>query len=329
MKMKIIEDISQLNTIPPKCVLSIGNFDGVHLGHHKILNVAKKAAKERNTSAVAMTFYPHPVAVLYPEKAPGVLTPLEMKKLLLQDLGIDYLIVLKDNPELLSLSAQQFVDQLLMKDISPAALVEGDDFNFGAKRSGNIETLKSLAEERNFDVLVVPPEQAKLKTGQLVKISSTLVRYMLESGHVSDAAYVLGKPYRLVETIVSGRGKGKHLGYPTLNLKIPKQIIPAEGVYAGTVELQDSFESACKANEKIPAIFSIGQARTYGPDHPLLIEAHLLIEKVSEDITEKWMSMAFIEHIRPQYKFKNEDELAAQIEKDCKAAKDILPAKDN
>jgi riboflavin kinase / FMN adenylyltransferase len=324
--MKIIDTISASEKIKKGSILTIGNFDGVHIGHQQIICTAKKIAARKKTELVAMTFEPHPFAVLHPEKGPGILTIFELKKKLLADCGVDSMVVLKDSAKLLRLSPEGFVDNFLMKTICPSVVVEGDDFNFGQGRSGNIETLKELGKEKGFDVLVVEPKQAKLGTGQTVKVSSTVIRYMLESGHVSDAAVALGRPYRLIEKIVPGRGKGRELGFPTLNLNKPAQVIPAEGVYAGFVELNDTFEKICTVQKHIPAVFSIGQARTYGPNHPLLIEAHLLVENVG-DYKGKWMAMDFIEHLRPQHKFENENQLANQIAKDCKVAKKILANK--
>ena len=146
---------------------------------------------------------------------------------------------------------------------------------------------------------------------------------MLEAGKVADAAIALGRPYRLVNKTIAGRGRGKQLGFPTLNLAQPGQIIPAEGVYAGFVQIADDFEQLLGEEEKIPAVYSIGQAKTYGNQQPLLIEAHLLKEDVGE-LTGKWMAMDFIDHIRDQRKFKTDAELSEQIAKDCEKAEQIL-----
>ena len=142
--MRIIESTGRLKNIQKGCVLTIGNFDGVHLGHREILTNAKNLAEKKQTEFIVMTFEPHPVAVLYPQKAPGVLTPLELKKLLLAQFGVDCLILLKDGAELLDLSPQDFVHKFLVENISPGAVVEGHDFNFGAERAGNIDTLRKL-----------------------------------------------------------------------------------------------------------------------------------------------------------------------------------------
>jgi riboflavin kinase/FMN adenylyltransferase len=323
--MKIIQTISQFQHIPKGCVLTIGNFDGVHVGHQEILAVARQAAEQNDTELIAMVFDPHPVAILHPEMAPGVLSPLDIKKYLLADCGVDKVIVLRTSQKLLELSPEDFVERFLVEHIKPSVVVEGDDFNFGAGRAGNINTLKKLITEKGFEVRVIEPKKIKLSTGQTVRVSSTMVRYMLEGGHVDDAARALGRPYRIAERIIPGRGIGVKLGFPTLNMKKPKQVIPAEGVYTGFVKIGEFMDDALRSKEKIPAVYSIGQARTYGDDFPLLIEAHLLIKDVG-DMIGRYMTMDFVERIRNQHKFKSPDDLSKQIAKDCCHARQILAA---
>ena len=321
--MKIIETLSEIEKLQKASVLSIGNFDGVHIGHQQIIKTAKDAAKETDAELIAMTFEPHPVAILYPEKAAKVLTPLKLKEYLLSDLGVDCLIVLKDTAELLKLSAADFVEQFLVKVIKPSRVIEGEDFNFGYGRSGNVYMLKSIGTEKGFDVGIVEPKTARFSIGHAVKVSSTLIRNLLASGKVADAAVALNRPYRLIGKIISGKGKGRELGFPTLNMQKPEQIIPAEGVYTGFVELAGSEEEIYSASEKKKAVFSIGRTKTYGDDQPLLIEAHLL-EENPENLVGKWMAMDFVEHIRPQQIFETEADLSAQIANDCKKARETL-----
>ena len=323
--MKIIETISGLGLATKGCVLTIGNFDGVHLGHREIIAATKRVAEEKGTELAAMTFEPHPVAVLYPERAPGVLTPLELKRHLLAKCGVDCLIVLPGEPELLNLSPEDFVKRFLIENIRPSVVVEGSDFNFGAARAGSVETLREFGGRNGFSVSVVEPKMIKLSTGQSVRVSSTMIRYMLESGHVADAAAGLGRPYRLAGRIIPGRGIGRKLGFPTLNMHKPEQVIPAEGVYAGFVRVGGCVEDVLASKEKIPAAYSIGQARTYGDDFPLLIEAHLLDENV-DAAPGKFMAMDFVRRIRSQHKFKTPEDLSKQIASDCEAAREILTA---
>jgi len=352
--MKVLRTVSELGQLPSGCVLTIGNFDGVHVGHQQNIKVAHDLAVLENTTLAVMTFEPHPVAILHPEKAPGVLTPLPLKIRLIENCSVDYLIVLRDTASLLRLPPIDFVDKFLLKDVRPVALVEGDDFNFGANRAGNIETLKQMAEPEGFDVVVVPSKMVKLPTGQSVRVSSTTIRYMLQSGHVADAAILLGRQYRLIGQIIPGRGKGRQIGFPTLNMQIPSQIIPQQGVYAGFALIGASQDDVCKFDNRLPgglssvapalhstqcggglakeealaksgkpSVFSVGQAVTFGDQHSQLIEAHILDTELG-DTTGQWMAMDFVDHIRIQSRFESPEALAAQIARDCLAAKQIL-----
>jgi len=323
--MRVLKTRVDFGQVQNGCVLTIGNFDGVHVGHQEILRTARQLAEANDTEMAVMTFEPHPVAVLYPEKAPGVLTPLPLKLHLLKDYADHCIIVLEDNRDLLALSPEDFVDEFLMATIKPSVIVEGDDFHFGAGRAGDVNTLSQLGRERGFHVVVVPPKQIELATKQSIRVSSTVIRYMIESGHVAEASAALSRPYRLVGPVVRGWGRGRKLGFPTLNMSMPEQILPAEGVYAGLVDLADDPQQLLEQQQHRPAVFSIGQARTFGDQHPLLIEAHLLNENVA-DMTGKWMAMDFTQRLRSQHKFSTPEELVAQIEKDCEAARQILLA---
>ncbi len=321
--MRMIKTISDLNEIPSGLVLTVGNFDGVHLGHQKILHVARQLADKYKTSVAMMTFDPHPLAILHPDKTPGTLTPLPLKKHLFAELGVDYRLVLNSGAEILSLSPRQFVEKFVVDSINPVAVVEGNDFYFGAKRAGNVEMLSSLGDEFGFSTIVVPTQEIELPTGENVRVSSTMVRYMLTSARVADAGLLLSRPYKLIGKVTSGRGKGKQLGFATANMEKPQQVVPAEGVYAGYVQLADSQQGVCESTENIPAVFSIGQASTFGHDYPLLIEAHLFKKNIGE-LTGKWMAMDFVDHIRTQHKFPDQETLIEQIKKDIAQAKIIL-----
>jgi riboflavin kinase/FMN adenylyltransferase len=321
--MKVLTAAADFKQVRKGSVLTIGNFDGVHVGHQEILRTARHLAEESGTEMAVMTFEPHPVAVLHPDKAPGVLTPLSLKLHLLKDYADHCIIVLKDSRELLKLSPQDFVDEFLMATVRPTVIVEGDDFNFGAGRAGDANTLSRLGQDRGFGVVVVPPRLIELASGQKVRVSSTIIRYMVESGHIGEAAAALSRPYRLIGPVVRGWGRGRKLGFPTLNMERPAQVIPAEGVYAGFVEIADDEQQLLQEQRHLPAVFSIGQARTFGDEHPLLIEAHVLGGSLG-DMTGKWMAMDFTERLRSQHKFNTPQELVAQIQKDCEAARQAL-----
>ncbi len=321
--MKVLTAAADFRQVRRGSVLTIGNFDGVHVGHQEILRTARRLAADNGTEMAVMTFEPHPVAVLHPESVPGVLTPLSFKLHLLQDYADHCIIVVQDNRELLNLSPQDFVDEFLLATFRPSMIVEGDDFNFGADRAGDVNTLSRLGQERGFRVVVVPPRQIELASKQRVRVSSTMIRYMVESGHIADAAAALSRPYRLIGPVVRGWGRGRKLGFPTLNMQKPQQIIPAEGVYAGFVEIADGEPQLLHERRHLAAVFSIGQARTFGDQHPLLIEAHVLAGNIG-DMTGQWMAMDFIERLRSQHKFSTPDQLVAQIRKDCETATQAL-----
>ena len=307
-------------------VLAIGNFDGVHRGHQAILSEARRIARERELPFAVMTFDPHPVALLKPEHAPGVLTPFSMKKLLLESMSVNTLIVIKDSIDLLNLSPQDFVDQFLMENLAPSVVVEGPDFNFGYGRSGNVETLRELGAQRGFEVVEVPFTEALLRSDsdeEMVKCSSTQIRQFLQRGQVKYASQILGRLYRLVGKTVKGRGVGRQLGFPTANIKPTGQIIPAEGVYAGYVVVGDSFDEVAFGGLRRAAAISIGRAKTFVSDYPLLLEAHLLENKV-EDLRGKWLALDFMRFIRHQQRFDSHEQLREQIQKDTERAELML-----
>jgi len=321
--MQIINTIEKIDNKLKGCCLTIGNFDGVHLGHKKIIAATRRTAEKfGNCPVAAMTFDPHPAAILHPEKTPQVLTPLPLKKALLEAMGIDYLIILKDSYELLTLSPADFIDDFLVETIAPKVVIEGDDFHFGYGRSGNAQILRQLGKQLGFEVVIVEPEIVNLDDGS-ARVSSSLIRHLLQSGGVADAAKALGRPYRLMGRVVKGRGKGTHLGYPTANIEPHEQIIPAEGVYAGFISIAGDIEKLYVLNQQTPAVFSLGRAKTFISDHPLLIEAHILAGKV-EDLYNKYLAMDFVDFIRHQQRFGTEEKLKEQIKKDCQKAIDIL-----
>ena len=322
--MKIVNTKQSLSSLETGWAVTIGNFDGLHAGHRSIVDICSNANAQRGGSGVAvMTFDPHPAAILHPEKAPGVLTPLEYKLYLLQKAGVDCTVILKDSYDLLNLSPQDFVDDFLMTTAGPKVVVEGANFHFGYGRSGNIDTLKELGVDRGFDVIIAEPVQMDFEDDGNQICSSSLTRRFLESGKVDAAAKVIGRNYRLMGTISKGRGVGSKLGYPTANLSAMNQIVPDEGVYAGFVCVGDKIEDIFSNDNLLPAAFSVGRAKTFITEHPVLIEAHILVENIG-DIYGKYMAMDFVKLIRPQERFADFELLKKQIEVDCQTALKIL-----
>ena len=322
--MQIFEDHQELSKLPKQMVLTVGNFDGVHRGHQAIIKTARDIAREKQAQLAVMTFDPHPVTLLRPEKAPGILTPLAMKRLLLESLSVDVLIVIKDSLKLLNLSPEQFVDEFLMAHLEPSVIVEGPDFNFGYGRSGDVNTLAEFGKTRNFEVIEVPFVEYDIKRdGTIHKCSSSDIRHLVEQGSVQYVSQILGRPYRLVGKTIPGRGVGKKIGFPTANLDPIGQVIPAEGVYAGYAVIGDCMEEVIFGGLRRPAAISIGRAKTFVSDHPLLLEAHLLEDNV-EDLRGKWLGLDFIRFTRHQQRYDSKEDLQRQIQKDCDKALNCL-----
>lgn len=320
--MRVLRTKDDIRSLEKGGVLTIGNFDGMHIGHQAILSKGRKIADSKGTSLTVMTFEPHPLARVSAKKAPASLTPLPLKENLLAGQNVDYLIILESEPGLLSMPAEDFIEQYIVKNLKPVCIVEGDDFNFGAARAGNIDTLKILGSKFGFDATVVKSVIANLPGSRSLEVSSTVIRQLIDKGEIGDAAVLLGRPYRLIGPIVSGRGRGRQIGFPTANMAKHNQLVPAEGVYAGFVQVGKSEKDVCVTGQKIPAAMSIGKAPTYSLTTQL-IEAHLLTKNVG-DLSGQWIAMDFIQRLRDQRKFASEEELIAQIARDCEMARQIL-----
>jgi riboflavin kinase/FMN adenylyltransferase len=264
--MNLLKGLAGLRSLPAGAVLSIGNFDGVHRGHQRLLEIARalKLSTPARTLAVA-TFEPHPLTVLRPGHAPPRLTCLNLKRKLLADAGVDVLIELPPAQEVLNLSAEQFW-AILRDEARIAHLVEGHSFNFGKGRGGTIEKLQTWTREGDVRLHLVDSVKVPLLDMQIVPVSSTTIRWLLEQGRVRDAAICLGRAYTLDGTVVAGAARGRELGCPTANLQCSDQIIPSDGVYAGRCRVDDYFW---------PAAVSIGTNPTFG-QNPRTIEAHLI-----------------------------------------------------
>jgi riboflavin kinase/FMN adenylyltransferase len=322
--MQLIDNEKQMQSLPRGMVLTIGNFDGVHRGHQTVLNTARNLAKERGTKVAAMTFDPHPAVLLKPDAAPGILTPLPMKKLLIESLGIHHLIVLKDSLRLLNMAPEAFVREFLVGLLAPSAIVEGPDFTFGYGRSGSVETLREMGPSSGFEVFDIPYNEFRdMSSSVSEKCSSTAIRQLLEEGDARLASQILGRPYRLVGRTIPGRGIGRQIGFPTANIEPIGQVIPSEGVYAGYVVVGDRLDEVVFGGLRRPAAISVGRAKTFSSDHPLLLEAHLLENKV-ENLAGKWLGLDFMRFLRHQQRFDDKEQLKAQIARDIERAERML-----
>lgn len=288
---------------------SIGNFDGVHRGHQAMLNVLISRARSDNVPAVAVTFDPHPIALLKPEAAPPALTTIEHRAELLKRYGVDVTIALPTDRSFLSLTAEEFFDSIVRAKLQAKGLVEGPNFFFGRNRSGNITVLRSLCAAHGLSFDVAPPVTVD---EQLV--SSSVIRSLLETGDVAHAVRLLGHHYRLSGTVGHGAERGRTLGFPTANLIEVGTLVPANGVYAGWATV-DSMRH--------PAAIHIGPNPTFA-EAGKKIEIHLL--DFQGDLYGRTLSVDFVDRVRDVQKFASVDELLAQLNRDMQTVRAKLTA---
>lgn len=300
------------NTLSQRTVVSIGNFDGVHIGHLAILRHARQVAQEHGAALVAMMFDPHPATILRPGQEPARLTDRDEKIQKLYEAGADNVVVLASTPELLNKTAEQFM-RWLVDEYAPMTVVEGSDFRFGKDRGGDIHLLRRLGERMSFDVVHVDPVSVSLSDLSIAPLSSTLLRWLLGHGRVWDAGIGLGRTYELNAKVVQGEQRGRTIGVPTINLcerELIGRAIPGDAVYAGWVELPDG--------QRCLAATSVGVRPTFG-QRQRVIEAHLL--DYDGDLYGQRVTVAFCRWGRDQHPFPNVDALRSQLERDVAAVR--------
>lgn len=291
-------------------VITIGSFDGVHLGHRAILDDLNRAAHALGGKSVVVTFEPHPRSVLQPQQPMKLLTPLDDKLALLKDAGVSRVAVTPFTPAFAQLSAEDYVRDYLVAQFHPAAIVVGYDHRFGHDRRGDMSLLKSMAGELGFSVHEIP---ARIIDDAAV--SSTKIRTALREGDVQRAADMLGRNYSMRGRVVHGDKLGRQLGYPTANIAptYPQQLVPAIGIYAAMVSVGE---------KDFPAMASIGTRPTVSDAGKISMEAHLF--DFDEDIYEQDVRIAFVARLRDELKFDSMEALKEALHGDARAAREML-----
>jgi riboflavin kinase/FMN adenylyltransferase len=296
-----------------RCV-TIGNFDGVHLGHQALLARARAVAGPGGT-VVAVTFEPHPMRLLRPELAPqNVQLPVERLQAL-RDAGADEVRVLEVKPSLLGMSAEDFIEWL-KRDVGFDGIVEGPDFHFGKGRGGDIDLLRTMGAKLGFRVEMVEPVQVQLGDAGVAPASSSLLRWLLAQGRVEDVARVLGRPYAFSGSVVRGDQRGRDLGWPTCNVEHGDRILPADGVYAGVAMLPDGGRRR--------AAISVGTKPTFG-EAERTVEAFLLDHQAPLDQYGWTLTIQFDRWLREQARFDAMPALAAQMHRDVVRTREEIP----
>ncbi|MEI6153205.1 MAG: bifunctional riboflavin kinase/FAD synthetase [Deltaproteobacteria bacterium] len=304
--MKIYEFLDHIERFPNP-VLTIGNYDGIHIGHKKIIERVKEKALAINGTPMLMTFYPHPVSVVKPDKILCLITPLNVRKRLIEESGIDVLLVLPFNEEFRLLTPQEFVENILVNKLGIKGLIVGYDFKFGRGGKGDTELLKQLSGTYGFFFEVV---EAITLDGE--KIGSNRIRKLIMEGDVKKAERFLGRPHMLEGKIVHGDGRGAGIGFPTINLKTDYELIPKDGVYISEVEIN---------GKMLPSVTNIGYNPTFDVKK-LSVETHIL--DYSGDLYGADLTLYFHERIRGEIKFDGADALKNQIAMDIKDAKEYF-----
>jgi len=305
--MKIFHSSLQASKKIKRPVVALGNFDGVHLAHQKMILLTKELARKLKGSSCVYSFEPHPVKVLSPDSAPSLISTITQKLKLLAKLKIAATILEPFNIQFAQLSPEDFVEKILIRRLGVVGIVVGYDFTFGAKRSGNPALLKKICLEKGIECQVMDV----FLLGQTL-VSSTQIRQLIREGNVEKASFLLGRKFDLRGTIVRGEGIGKKLGFPTANLSAENELIPAHGVYATRVKIGLRWYEG---------VTNVGVRPTFG-HNKLAIETHLF--KFNKNIYGKKIRLQFIKKIRDEKVFANPQALRDQIEQDSKIAQKIL-----
>lgn len=305
--MQVVRDLDTLKEPPCRTVLTIGNFDGVHLGHREIFRRVVEKARALKGAAVVVTFEPHPLHMLAPGQAPRRLNTAEEKVRLLAASCIDLLVVLNFDRHLAEMSAEAFVRDLLVDKLGVKHLIIGYDYAFGRNRQGNAAFLKEKSREYGFTLEVLEPVRDELQVH-----SSTAIREILKDGRVADAVQVLGRNYTLDGVVVHGDGRGRKLGFATANLSTEKELLPCDGVYAVKVKWRDQYYDG---------VINIGHRPTFSGGKTTL-EIHLL--DFQGDLYAERLRIYFVDRLRGEQKFDSVETLQKAVLKDIEQARGKL-----
>ncbi len=311
--MRVVRNLEDVAHVSDGSVVTIGAYDGVHRGHQRVLHLVRELASSRGLDAAVVTFDRHPAQVVRPESAPKLLTNLDQKLELLDATGdVDICCVLTFDEQRSHETAEEFVTEVLVERLRARLVVVGEDFHFGYKRGGNVPLLGRMGAELGFEVIglgLVAVEGDPVGT----VYSSTRIRELLAEGDVAAAAALLGRPHEVRGTVVEGDRRGRTLGFPTANLRVPGEIcLPADGIYAGTFAAADDVER--------PAAISLGRRPTFYDDADAsLLEAYVL--DFDGDLYGQPAKVRFVERLRGEQRFDTVEDLVEQMGRDVEATR--------
>ncbi|WP_243697151.1 bifunctional riboflavin kinase/FAD synthetase [Aeromicrobium phragmitis] len=307
-----VVDEAGVERIDGPSVVTIGVFDGVHRGHQAVLAAVRRKADELDATTVAITFDPHPVAVLAPDKAPKRLTTIERRVELLREHGADEVRVLAFSAEMSAWTPEEFIQRVVVEQVGCRHLIVGENFRFGKRAAGSVDTLREAGERDGFSV------DGWSLVGDEETFSSTRVRSAVAAGDMPAAAHVLGRPHEVVGTVVQGDRRGRELGYPTANVPVDESFaVPPDGVYAARLVLSDG--------ARLPAAVSVGTNPTFEGVSDRRVESYVL-DRDDLGLYDEPVRVEFVERLRGMVAFDSVDALIAQMGDDVAAARQALDA---
>lgn len=310
--MIVVNDAFNASDLPRGGVGTIGNFDGVHLGHQHVIGRARERADAEDLRVVAVTFDPHPMSVLRPDHAPQTLTDLATRARLLQDAGADDVFVIRFSREIAAWTPEEFISRILVEGLNARHVVVGANFRFGNRAAGDVSTLARVGEEAGFEV-----EGIALDGGPQVW-SSTYVRTCLAAGDVEGAAEALGRPYAVTGEVVEGDRRGRDLGFPTANVPVRDLAVPADGVYAGWLRVHGEAHP-----DPLPAAISVGTNPTFDGDRERRVEAYVL-DRTDLELYGCQVEVVFVARLRGMVKFDGVDALVETMKDDVARTRKVL-----
>jgi riboflavin kinase/FMN adenylyltransferase len=314
----VVRGSAALEHPPRRAVLTIGNFDGLHVGHRRILHTVLSRARAQDGEAVVYTFDPHPRKVLQAERAPAMLTTTEQKLELLAEAEIDLVVLEPFTREFATTPAERFVREHVHARVAPVEVYVGYDFHYGRDRAGSMRLLTELGPRLGFAVTIIPEV-----TIDDLDVSSSRIRERLAAGAVEEAARMLGRPFAVRGRVIAGDRRGRTIGFPTLNLAPENEVIPGLGVYAGRVRLLEA-GAGHAAGTRFDAVANVGRRPTFKQDEPPLAEAHLL--DFAGDLYGRRVELSFEARLREERRFPSVEALREQIARDADAGRRILAA---
>jgi riboflavin kinase/FMN adenylyltransferase len=303
--MNVIRGLENLPVLLRKTAVALGNFDGVHLGHRKILETLVREATQNELISIVITFSPHPKKIVGKDPI-AMIQSLEQRVRTIRQFQVDSTLILSFTRELAEHSAEEFIQKFVLNPLRAEEVIVGENFCFGKNRSGCSETLSKLGQKHDFKVLTIPPVTVDSMT-----VSSSLIRRLLCQGDVEKANLLLGRPYEIEGSVISGQNRGRDLGFPTANIRTENEIIP-RGVFLSRTRVEEN---------DFPSLTNVGECPTFGQG-TIQVESYLL--NFDSDIYGKRIQIRFLKKIRDERRYSSPQELILQIQKDLALAEDFF-----